>query len=119
VTPEVEDYRQESASNFLRPVWNFCPAGSDEICSHDIRIQVEVFCILTPCSAVVGCQYFRGPWCINFQIESTEDLGSVDFWNVGILPQLYADLERRRPRLETLPPWDRPKCNESGMRRVK
>jgi len=37
-----------------------------------VIIQVEVFWVVTPCSVVVGYQLFRG---------------SMDLWNVGILPQ--------------------------------
>jgi hypothetical protein len=32
-----------------------------------------------------------------------EDGGSMDLWNVGILPQHYTASQRRRPRLETSP----------------
>jgi hypothetical protein len=37
--------------------------------------------------------------------QKTEDGGSMDLWNVGILPQHYTASEPRRPRLETSPPW--------------
>jgi len=34
-----------------------------------------------------------------------EDGGSMDLWNVGILPQHYTVSQLRRPRLERSPPW--------------
>jgi len=36
----------------------------------------------------------------HFQVE-----GSMDHWNVGILPQHHTASEPRRPRLESSPPW--------------
>jgi hypothetical protein len=30
-----------------------------------VKIQVEVFWFVTPCSIVVGYQRFRGPWCLH------------------------------------------------------
>jgi hypothetical protein len=53
--------------------------------------------IVTPYSVVVGHQLFRGLYC--------EDGGSIELWNVGILPQHYMASQSRRPRLETSPPW--------------
>jgi len=32
-----------------------------------------------------------------------EDGGSMDLWNVGIVPQLWTASQTRRPRLETPP----------------
>jgi hypothetical protein len=29
-----------------------------------VMLQVEVFLVVTPCSVVVGCQRFRGPYCV-------------------------------------------------------
>jgi len=49
-------------------------------------VQVEVFWVMTPYSDVeVG--------------------GSMDLRNVGILQENYTESQRRRPRLESLPPW--------------
>jgi len=39
-----------------------------------VKIHVEVFWILTPCSVVIGYQRFRG---------------SMDHWNFGIVKQHY------------------------------
>jgi hypothetical protein len=30
----------------------------------------EVFCVMTPCSVVVGYQRFRGPCCLHLQVEA-------------------------------------------------
>jgi len=57
--------------------------------------QVEDFWVMTPCSVVVGDQRFRGPCCLQLQ-------GSMDFWNVGILPQHYMASQPRSPRIESL-----------------
>jgi hypothetical protein len=54
-------------------------------------IQVEVFLPVALCSVVVGYLRFRGP----------EDGGTMDLWNVGILPQHYTASQLRRPGLET------------------
>jgi len=32
-------------------------------------IQVAVFCVMTPCSDVVGYQNFRGPCCLHLKGE--------------------------------------------------
>jgi hypothetical protein len=34
-----------------------------------VKIQVEVFWVVTPCSAVVGYQFFGGPCCLHIQCE--------------------------------------------------
>jgi hypothetical protein len=39
------------------------------------------------------------------QRYNPEDGGSMDLWNVGILPQHYTASQPRRPWLETSPPW--------------
>jgi len=31
--------------------------------SKELMIEVEVFCVMTPCNVVVGYQRFRGPCC--------------------------------------------------------
>jgi len=36
---------------------------------------------------VVGYQHLRGPCCLCLQ---SEDGGSMDLWDIGILPQHYA-----------------------------
>jgi hypothetical protein len=36
-----------------------------------VRIQVEFFCIVKPCSVMVGYQHFRGPCCLYVQVEVT------------------------------------------------
>jgi hypothetical protein len=35
-----------------------------------VMIQVEVFCVVMPCSVVVGYHRFRGPCCLHRQGES-------------------------------------------------
>jgi hypothetical protein len=53
-----------------------------------MQIKVEFFWAVTPCSILVGRQRFGGPRCLYFQGEVTgpQDGGSMDLWNVGILP---------------------------------
>jgi len=34
-----------------------------------------------------------------------EDGGSMDLWNVGILPRHYTESQPKRPRLASSPPW--------------
>jgi hypothetical protein len=34
-----------------------------------LMLQVEVFCVMTPCSVVVGYQRFVGPFCLHLQDE--------------------------------------------------
>jgi hypothetical protein len=45
--------------------------------------HVEVFRVVTPCSVVVGYLH-------------PEDGGSMDLWNVGIIPQHYTESQPRR-----------------------
>jgi len=52
------------------------------------------------CSVVVGYQHFRGPRCFHLQ---GGDGGSMDLWNVGILPHHYTASQPRRPWLERNP----------------
>jgi len=35
----------------------------------------------------------------------TDNEGSIDLRNIGILPQYYTASQPRRPRLESPPPW--------------
>jgi hypothetical protein len=55
--------------------------------------QAEVFWIVTPCSVVVRYQCFR--------VLHTEDIGSMDLCNVGILLQHDVVSQPKRPELET------------------
>jgi len=45
-----------------------------------VKIQVEVFLVVMPCSDAVGYQRFGGPCCF-LQVSV--------LWNTGILPQCY------------------------------
>jgi hypothetical protein len=70
-------------------------------------IQVEVFWVVTSCSVVVEYQSLRGP-CRSLLPPTSlhsEDGGSMDLWNFGILPQHYTTSQLRRLRLETSPLW--------------
>jgi hypothetical protein len=68
-------------------------------------LQVEVFWVVTPCIDVVGYQRFRGPYCLHLQGEETRkgensiDGGSMDLWNIGILPNPHTASQPRTPRL--------------------
>jgi hypothetical protein len=46
--------------------WNVDKLGKwiDKIEKKDSELPVEVFCVLTPCSVVVGYHNFRGPCCL-------------------------------------------------------
>jgi hypothetical protein len=35
----------------------------------EVKIQVEVFWVLKPCSVVVAYQQFGGPCCLHLQVE--------------------------------------------------
>jgi len=59
---------------------------------REMFFQAEVVWVMTPCSVVVGYQY-------------DEDGGSMDLWNVGILPQHYTASQLRKLRLETSLLW--------------
>jgi hypothetical protein len=39
-----------------------------------VKIQVEVFCYVTPCSVVVRYQRFEGPCCLHLQGEAFMNL---------------------------------------------
>jgi hypothetical protein len=51
---------------------------------------------------LLGCDAVY--YCGSIPVWS-EDRGSMDLWNVGILPQHYTASQPRRPRFETWPPW--------------
>jgi len=34
-----------------------------------MKIEVEVFCVATPCSIAVGYQHFRGPCCLHLHTK--------------------------------------------------
>jgi hypothetical protein len=42
---------------------------SDSISDFDFIFEVEIFWFVTPCNIVIGCQRFRGPYCLHFQGE--------------------------------------------------
>jgi len=48
-----------------------------------VKIQVQDFCDVMPCSVVGGYQLFKGPCHLHLH---PEDGGDMDLWNVGILP---------------------------------
>jgi len=65
---------------------------------------------VTPQGVAVGYQRFGGPCCVHLHGEviyvlHPEDGGSMVLRNVGILPQHYTASQRRKSRLESLPPW--------------
>jgi hypothetical protein len=61
-----------------------------------VKIQVDVIWVVTPCSVMVHYQRFGGPCCLHLQGEVSEDGGSIDLWNVGILPQHYTASQPRK-----------------------
>jgi hypothetical protein len=63
--------------------------------STAVKIQIQVFCVVTPCNAVVGYQRFRGP--CRFHVQG-DNGGSLDLWNVVIQPQHYTASQHRRNR---------------------
>jgi hypothetical protein len=74
-----------------------------------LSLQVEVFCVVTPCSFVVGYQILRGPCCLHLlSFDAVWCCGRIATFqmvlqNVGILPQHYTASQLRRPRLESSP----------------
>jgi hypothetical protein len=38
-----------------------------------VKVQVEVFCVVTLCSVVVGYKSFGGPCCLHLQSEEEEE----------------------------------------------
>jgi hypothetical protein len=61
-----------------------------------VKIQVEVFCIVTSHSVVGWYKLFLGPFCLPIH---PEDVGSNVRQNNGILPQHYMVSQSRRPQL--------------------
>jgi hypothetical protein len=55
--------------------------------TRPLRIEVEVFWVMTPCSAVVAYQCFRGPCCLHLQ--GKEDGSSMGLSIFVSLPQNY------------------------------
>jgi hypothetical protein len=66
------------------------------------RIQVKVFWVVKLCSVVIGYQHFR---CLCHLHLFPQDGGSMDLWNVGVLPQLYITSQPRRPQSESSRLW--------------
>jgi len=64
-----------------------------------VIFQAEVYWDVTPCNIAVGYQHFRGP-CF-FPLQGA-DVGGMDLWNFGILPQNYTSSQQRRVRIEML-----------------
>jgi hypothetical protein len=46
------------------PVGNRCPHTARSEILTAVKIQIEVFWVVTPCGVVVGCQCFGGPCCL-------------------------------------------------------
>jgi len=74
-------------------------AGIPVFSSAETVLEVDVFCILNPCSFVIGYQRFRESRC------QGEVGSSMNLWNGGILPQHYTEAQPSRPRLQISPPW--------------
>jgi len=64
-----------------------------------VIFEIEFFCVVMPCSVVVGYKRFGAPCCLHFQ---GEDGGSMDLRNVGILLKHYTASQPRRPRLDVM-----------------
>lgn len=47
-----------------------------------IKIYVLVFCVVTPCSDVVGCQCFGGPYCCFHHNPEESDLKDTKFLKI-------------------------------------
>jgi hypothetical protein len=83
-----DDIRNRSAENyslhfFLRDL-RCCNYAKFEVITL-VKIQIVVFCVVTPCSVAVGYQRFGGPCCLELQSFYTENEGSTVFKNVGYL----------------------------------
>jgi len=57
-----------------------------------VKIRVEFFWVVMPCSVVIGYQEFRGICCLHLQGECGSNM---DFWKVGILPQNHTASQLR------------------------
>jgi len=64
-----------------------------------VKIQVEVFWVVTPCSVAVGHQRFGGGGLCSLHLYR-EAGGRKILRNDGILPQRFTALQNRRPRLQ-------------------
>jgi hypothetical protein len=62
-----------------------------------VKIQVEVFWVVTLCSVLVGYQHFGGPCYLCLQDEGG---GSRVLRSTGILPQHYMVSQSSTPQLE-------------------
>jgi hypothetical protein len=62
-----------------------------------VKIQVEVFCVVTLSTVVLGYHCFGVQCCLHLPGE-----GSMDLRNGGILPNHYMTSQPRRLRLESL-----------------
>jgi len=65
-----------------------------------LGLQIEVFWVVMPCN-VVGYQRFGNPCCLRLH---PEEGGSMDLWNVDILPQYYTASQSIRTLFESSPP---------------
>jgi len=63
-----------------------------------VKIQVQVFWVLTLCSAAVRYQRFRRPCCLQLPLLRPEDEGSMFLRNFGNLSQIYTASQPRRLR---------------------
>jgi len=63
-----------------------------------VKIQVEVFCVVTQCNVMVGYHHFRGPSCLHLQSEVDRAEWTSETLAV-VLPQHYTASQPRRPRL--------------------
>jgi hypothetical protein len=54
-----------------------------------MKIQFEVFWVVTPSRVAVGYQRFGGICCLHLRGGVPEVEGSTDLRNVGIVPQHY------------------------------
>jgi hypothetical protein len=61
-----------------------------------VKIQVEVFWVVTPCNVMVVYQRVRGPCYLHLH---PADGSGIDLRHVGILPQHYTASQARRARL--------------------
>jgi len=65
--------------------WTYVQVARFEVFTA-VKIQVEVFRVVTPCNVVIVYQRFGGPNCFTLH---PEDKGNMDLWNVSILAQHF------------------------------